>query len=117
MALKVSLGSQLLTETFKDRGAKAELARRIKSRQELVARWATGARIPSEEDQSWMEDNANIPARSWGDPPLPPKLFWDWVREHDWEAVQLVSKEASSETTPAFPADDSAANGGTGHAA
>lgn len=112
MGLKITLGSQLLTETFTRRGAKAELARRIGERQELVARWATGARGPSEKNQSWMEDHIRIPARTWGDPPLAPKLFWAWVAEREWSPLELVRGEASAEPAPTFQSDDQPANGG-----
>lgn len=116
MGLKVTLGSQLLTETFTKRGAKAELARRMGQRQELVARWATGARVPSEINQSWLEDHANIPARAWGDTKLAPKEFWAWVAEKEWLAVDLLAAEASAEPAPTFQVDDKSANGGS-HAA
>jgi hypothetical protein len=115
VAFKISLGSLLLTKTFEQRGGKAELARRMGSRQELVARWATGARVPPEVDQSWMEDNAHIPARTWGDPPLKPADLIVWIAENEWTPVKLT-KEAAAEPAGTFPSTRATANRG-GHAA
>lgn len=112
MTLKVSLGSLLLTQTLGERGAKAELARQIGKGQVLVGRWATGERIPSEEDQSWLEDNANIPARSWGDPALKPKDLMEWIATQGWTPKRF-RKEAPAEPKSTFPADGAPALGDT----
>lgn len=112
MVLKVSLGSQLLTRTLAERGTKAELARQIGKGQVLVGRWATGERIPSEQDQSWLEDNANIPARSWGDPALKPKDLAEWIAAQGWTPKRF-GKEASAEPTSNFPSDAPPALGDT----
>lgn len=112
MVFKVSLGSLLLTRTFGERGAKAELARQIGKGQVLVGRWATGERVPSEQDQSWLEDNANIPARTWGDPALKPKDLAEWITAQGWAPKRFV-KEAPAEPTSAFPSDVPPALGDT----
>ena len=66
-------GAEKLADVLKERGSKADLARRLNVEPYQISHWLKGGdRKPDTIQRAWLEDNIGIGWRLW-DEELPPK--------------------------------------------
>jgi ribosome-binding protein aMBF1 (putative translation factor) len=67
MSERPNKGALLLQEKTKERGGKADLARKMEVEPDVVTRWVNGDRIPNTLHRRQLEDDFGISWRLWDD--------------------------------------------------
>lgn len=65
---KISRGSEALGKRLAAPGAKAQLARDMQRRPELISRWVSGWRVPLPRDRAELQRRFDISWLAWDEP-------------------------------------------------